>query len=116
MFASLFALKAKKVMNTSVLLMTSLNLWVVQGFSPMNKYGLQTVMKLASCYGLKSSAQGSGKKQFVVVNSPRSCLCVNICRAYICVASLLTYHCIDQGVWQDPVTLLRFCSTHAAQH
>ncbi len=34
----------------------------------MNKYGLQTVMKLASCYGLKSSAQGSGKKQFVVVS------------------------------------------------
>ena len=36
----------------------------------MNKYGLQTVMKLASCYGLKSSAQGSGKKQFVVVSHP----------------------------------------------
>ena len=36
----------------------------------MNKYGLQTVMKLASCYGLKSSAQGSGKKQFVVVSQP----------------------------------------------
>ncbi|DBA81505.1 TPA: hypothetical protein ACH3X1_007281 [Trebouxia sp. C0004] len=41
----------------------------MKGFSPMNKYGLQTVMKLASCYGLKSSAQGSGKKQFVVVAS-----------------------------------------------
>lgn len=39
----------------------------MQGFSPMNKFGLNTVMKLASCYGLKSSAQGSGKKQFVVV-------------------------------------------------
>lgn len=33
----------------------------------MNKYGLHLVMKLASCYGLKASAQGSGKKQFVVV-------------------------------------------------
>ena len=47
----------------------------VQGFSPMNKYGLQMVMKLASCYGLKSSAQGSGKKQFVVVYFSWSCLC-----------------------------------------
>ena len=35
----------------------------VQGFPPMNKYGLQMVIKLASCYGLKASAQGSGKKQ-----------------------------------------------------
>lgn len=39
----------------------------MQGFPPMSKYGLQTVMNLASCYGLKASAQGSGKKQFVVV-------------------------------------------------
>ncbi|DBB10682.1 TPA: hypothetical protein ACH3X3_007185 [Trebouxia sp. C0006] len=47
----------------------------MKGFPPMNKYGLQTVMKLASCYGLKSSAQGSGKKQFVVVAScERTCL------------------------------------------
>ena len=41
-------------------------LWLL-GFDPMSKHGLQTVMKLASCYGLKASAQGSGKKQFVVV-------------------------------------------------
>lgn len=41
----------------------------LQGFPPMSKYGLQMVMKLASCYGLKASAQGSGKKQFVVVGS-----------------------------------------------
>ena len=34
----------------------------------MNRYGLQMVIKLASCYGLKASAQGSGKKQFVVVS------------------------------------------------
>lgn len=34
----------------------------------MNKYGLQMVIKLASCYGLKASAQGSGKKHFVVVS------------------------------------------------
>ncbi|KAL3152305.1 hypothetical protein ABBQ32_001376 [Trebouxia sp. C0010 RCD-2024] len=47
----------------------------MKGFSPMNKFGLNTVMRLASCYGLKSSAQGSGKKQFVVVAScERTCL------------------------------------------
>lgn len=33
----------------------------------MKRYGLQAVMKLASCYGLKASEQGSGKKQFIVV-------------------------------------------------
>ena len=33
----------------------------------MGKFGLQAVMRLASCYGLKASAQGSGKKKFVVV-------------------------------------------------
>lgn len=62
----------------------------MQGFPPMNKYGLQTVMKLASCYGLKSSAQGSGKKQFVVVrpsapSASRSGLhtsCSNLCTRF----------------------------------
>ena len=55
---------------------------LLQGFPPMNKYGLQTVMKLASCYGLKSSAQGSGKKQFVVVSHP--CALVQ-CQDTVCL-------------------------------
>lgn len=80
----------------------------------MNKYGLQTVMKLASCYGLKSSAQGSGKKQFVVVR-PLILPCDDICRACVCAASPLSVLCRDQDVWQDPVALLGFCSTHPAE-
>ena len=49
----------------------------MQGFPPMSKYALQVVMKLAACYGLKSSAQGSGKKQFVVVwPLASSCSCL----------------------------------------
>lgn len=67
----------------------------VQGFSPMNKYGLQTVMKLASCYGLKSSAQGSGKKQFVVVRFPRSCLLTTMKGGL----QLCTHLCQHFSVW-----------------
>ena len=55
----------------------------------MNRYGLQTVMKLASCYGLKSSAQGSGKKQFVVVRP------VEFCPAVV-TSSLSIDICVDQ--------------------
>ena len=69
----------------------------MQGFSPMNKYGLQTVIKLASCYGLKSSAQGSGKKQFVVVR-PLNCLVmifvglVSVLHlSYLCSAEIRTF-------------------------
>lgn len=75
----------------------------------MNRYGLQTVMKLASCYGLKSSAQGSGKKQFVVVSSLRSCLFEKELGGLgNCDAFLSTHSCVDQDVLREAVALLCF--------
>lgn len=41
----------------------------VQAFPPMNMYGLAFTQKAAGLYGLKSSAQGSGRKRFVIVRS-----------------------------------------------
>ena len=41
----------------------------VQAFPPMNMYGLAFTQKAAGLYGLKSSAQGSGRKRFVIVKS-----------------------------------------------
>lgn len=40
-----------------------------QAFPPMNMYGLAFTQKAAGLYGLKSSAQGSGRKRFIIVRS-----------------------------------------------
>ena len=40
-----------------------------QAFPPMNMYGLAFTQKAAGLYGLKASAQGSGRKRFVIVRS-----------------------------------------------
>ena len=41
----------------------------VQAFPPMSLYGLAFTQKAAGLYGLKSSAQGSGRKRFVILTS-----------------------------------------------
>ncbi|KAK9816982.1 hypothetical protein WJX72_007795 [[Myrmecia] bisecta] len=47
----------------------------MKAFPPMGKYGLERTQKLASCYGLKSSQQGSGNRRFVVVAATnRTCM------------------------------------------
>ncbi len=44
-----------------------------QAFAPMAPYGLALVQRMAAQFGLRSGAQGSGRKRFVVVSAtPRS--------------------------------------------
>ncbi|CAL5219874.1 g1794 [Coccomyxa viridis] len=41
----------------------------IKAFPPMNMYGLAFTQKAAGLYGLKSSAQGSGRKRFIIVRA-----------------------------------------------
>lgn len=41
----------------------------MQAFPPMSMYGLAFTQKAAALYGLKSAAQGSGRKRFVIVRT-----------------------------------------------
>ena len=41
----------------------------MQAFPPMSMYGLAFTQKAAALYGLKSAAQGSGRKRFVIVRA-----------------------------------------------